>query len=209
MQITVFGASGHIGGRVVELALKRGYTVVAFVHHRELFVPNNRLIIVKGDIHDPAAVAKAIKGSDAVISCLGSWHTKTRDIVSSAARELIPAMKKQGIKRIVTLTGSGAAWHNKPVGSGHKLFLKVLSPLPVGKVFIDGEQHIELLAASKLDWTTIRSPAMVNWGGDSYVLHDGSAKLFDTISRQAVATCLLDQIDSTEHIYEAPIIYPR
>ncbi len=209
MQITVFGASGKVGHLVVELALKRGHSVVAFVHHRDLFVPNNRLRVITGDIHSNEDVEKAILGSDAVISCLGSWGTKSRDILTAAMRAIIPVMEQQHISRIVTLTGSGAAAPGERTGAGHDALLKFLAPFPAGKVFSDGEQHMKLLAASNLDWTTVRSPVMKNRGGDDYTLRNQSGKLFDTINRNAVATALVDQVEATDFLRQAPGIFRK
>jgi putative NADH-flavin reductase len=210
MQITVFGASGKVGHLVVEEAHRRGHTVVAFIHNRNLFVPNNRLIIVKGDIHNAADVEKALNNSEAAISCLGSWGTKSHDVVSTAVRALIPAMEQQGIKRIITLTGAGAKLNlDKPAGPGHRLFMSLISPLPAGKVFRDGEEHMRLLAASGLDWTIIRSPVMNNIGGAGYTLSTKVGSPLATVSRQSVATAILDQLENTDTIHAAPIIHRR
>ncbi|HET6924679.1 MAG TPA: NAD(P)H-binding protein [Candidatus Saccharimonadales bacterium] len=207
MQVTVFGASGKVGHLVVEELLARGHTVVAFIHRRQLFVPNNRLIIKTGDIYDAAAVAEALRGSDAVISCLGSWGPKGRDVLSAAMRNIIPAMREQKISRIVTLTGSGATAPQEKTGVGHGLIMKVFRPFPAGKVFNDGEEHMRLLAASGLDWTTVRSPVMTNFGGASYRLDVGPGSQLRPIARAAVANALVDQLDDTRWLHRAPVIY--
>ncbi|MEJ0072736.1 MAG: NAD(P)H-binding protein [Candidatus Saccharibacteria bacterium] len=207
MQITVFGASGKVGSLVVEEALRRGYTVTAFVHSHSLFAPSGKLGIVKGDIYNAEDVAKALKGSDAVISTLGSWGTPGRDVLTAAMRAIIPAMTERSIRRVVTLTGSGAQAPDKPAGSGHRLFMRLLAPLPAGKVFRDGEAHMRLLAASDLDWTTLRSPVMNNFGKGSYRLDLKSGGPLATINRKAVAAALLDQLDSREFLDRAPIIH--
>src|SRR4051812_42365964 len=100
MQVTVFGASGKVGRLVVAEALQRGYSVKAFVHSRNPFEDSPKLKVVKGDVYDSDDVAKALRGSDAVISCLGSWGSKRRDVLSSAMRMIIPAMTEQKIGRI-------------------------------------------------------------------------------------------------------------
>jgi putative NADH-flavin reductase len=207
MQITVFGAGGKVGSIVVEEALRRGHTVIAFVHSHSLFSPSGQLIIQKGDIYSAADVEQAIRGSQAVVSCLGSWGTPRRDVLSSAVRMLIPAMEAAHIRRIVTLTGSGAAAPADKVGVGHRLLLQALASFPAGKVFRDGEEHMRLLAASSLDWTTVRSPVMTGTGKPTYRLGSKAPSPFSSISRKAVSTCMLDQLESTEFLHDAPIIF--
>ncbi len=205
MQITIFGAAGKIGQRTVNEALSRGYSVVAFVHNENPFLPTSRLTIVKGDIHEQLAVAKAIKNSDAVISGLGSWHTKQKDILTSAMESVIPAMEQANIRRIVTLTGAAAFDTTDTISFGQKLS-RVFFSVVGGKILQDGEEHIRLLRASQLDWTVIRAPVMNNRGSDSYILRN-KLPAFTTICRQAVAKSLIDQLEQTDFLQQSPVIY--
>ena len=204
MQITVFGAAGKVGTLVVEDALRRGYTVVAFVHNHSLFSPSGKLIIVHGDVYKATDVADALQGSQAVISCLGSWGTPKRNVLTTAMEALIPAMEQAGISRIISLTGSGAA---APGEKGQEWLLKLLSPFPAGKVFRDGQDHMRMLADSDLQWTTLRSPVMTGFGKPGYQLKPKAGGPLATVRRSAVATALLDQLDATNFIRTAPVLY--
>jgi len=204
MQITVFGASGKVGSLVVEEALRRGLSVVAFVHSHDLFVPNNRLRVIKGDIYSAKDAAGALEGSNAVISCLGSWGTKKRNVLTAAMRNIIPVMTEQKIDRIITLTGSGAGAPDHTASSLHRLFMRATASFPAGKVFRDGEEHMKLLAASQLDWTTLRSPIMTAGRATAYMLSmDAGSAL---IRRATVARALVDQLADTAYLRQAPII---
>jgi putative NADH-flavin reductase len=209
MQITVFGASGKVGSLVVEEALRRGFTVVAFVHSHDLFSPSGKLILVKGDVHNAEDVQKALRSSDAVISCLGSWGGKDRYVLTAAMKNIIPAMGEQKITRIITLTGSGAYAPEDKAGAVHKMLFYFLAPYPAGKIFRDGEEHMRLLAESGLDWTTLRSPIMNNLGGIRYRLSLKSGLPTATISRRAVAVAMLDQLGSDEFLAHAPVIHRK
>lgn len=209
MQITVFGASGKVGSLVVEELLKRGHTVVAFVHSHDLFSPSGKLIIVKGDVYKSSDVAGALRGSDAVISCLGSWGSSKRDVVSAAMKSLIPAMDSAGIQRIVTLTGSGAKAPGQVDSFAHSAVMALSKPFPAGKVFEDGEKHMELLASSDLDWTTLRSPVMTNGGHKGYSLNTNMGGPLETISRIGVANALIDQLESKQFLHKAPILHRK
>lgn len=206
-QITIFGASGKVGHLVVEEALRRGYRVVAFVHSRDLFVTTNQLGVRKGDIYNPADVEAALRGSSVVLSCLGSWGTPRKNVLTTAMGTIIPLMQRQNLTRIITLTGSGAAAPLQPAGATHRLFMKAMSLTPAGKVFNDGEEHMRLLAASNLAWTTVRSPVMHNIGSSAYRLDIKPAGPAATISRSAVVACMLDQIDAADWLRQAPVIH--
>lgn len=207
MRITVFGASGRVGSRVVELALRRGYLVSAFVHHHDLFVPSNNMLVIKGDVYTASEVATALRGSEAVISCVSSWGTPKKDVLTSAMQAIIPAMEAAKISRLVTLTGSGAAMSEEQPSVSHRMLAGLLAPTSVGKVFRDAETHLHLLAISSLDWTTIRSPIMNNLGSSTYRLSLEPNSALSTISRNGVATALLDQLESDKFLGQAPFIH--
>lgn len=206
MQITVFGAAGKVGRLVVADAQARGHTVRAFVHSHDPFTLSDTLTVVKGDVNNAERVTKALEGSQAVISCLGSWGTPGKNVLTTAMQTLIPAMESQNINRIITLTGSGAIAPDKVPGLFHVMTMKLLAPFPAGKVFADGEAHMRLLADSKLYWTTIRSPVMNSRKDAGYKLSLEITNHFRFIPRQSVAVSMLDQLDSTEWLHQAPVI---
>jgi len=206
MQITVFGATGKVGTLVTEEALRRGYTVVAFVHQHAPASPSNKLIIRKGDVHNAADVARALVGSQAMVSCLGSWGTPRRTVLSNATLSLIPAMKAAGVRRVVTLTGIGV---RKKPSALYRFLLHAGTITPAGKVFWDGQEHVRLLAESGLDWTTVCSPIMNNSGGPGYRLSRRLGWPLVTIARRSVAAALLDQIEATDYLQSTAVIHRK
>lgn len=207
MQITIFGAAGHVGMRTVNQAIAQGHTVVAVIHSQNPFgTSGERLIVKTADIYDRVAVAAAIEGSDAVISCLGSWHTKGKNVLSKAMASIIPAMESQGVSRIVTLTGAAASDIDDPHTFGQRLAHTMFGIL-AKKVLTDGEEHIRLLRLSTLTWTVVRAPVMNNVGSDGYKLKMALPSLLRTIKRDAVAVALVDQLQSDAFVSKAPCIY--
>lgn len=208
-QITVFGANGKVGSLVVSQALSRNYRVVAYVHRSHSFPKHPNLVIQQGDIYDAEDVAKALTGSTAVISALGSWHTPRKDILASGMKNIVPAMEKQGIRRIVTVTGAGAWDEGDSINTLQK-FLHFILAKAAPKILADGEVHIHLLRASKLDWTVVRSPIMTNRGKkNTYALRMKLPLPFATINRHSVAAALLDLAASNQHVNQSPVIYRR
>jgi putative NADH-flavin reductase len=205
MQITVFGASGMVGSRVVARLLEEGYFVVAFVHSSNRLQPNQKLNIVQGDIHDRQAVAKAIKGSDAVISALGSWGTTAKDILTAGMKNIVLVMESANISRVISLTGADARAAGDSLSLLHR-FTHFGLGLVGRKVLRDGEKHIALLQTSKLDWTVIRSPIMNDRGSLSYYLSNKRPLPWRTVNRQSVAKALVDQLENKKHLQDSPFI---
>jgi len=202
MKILVLGASGKVGQKVVPLLLSEGHKVRAFVHNHNPFESAPNLEVIRGDVHKPDDMAKAIKGMDAVIGTLGSWGTATKDIQVSAMQNLIPAMRAAGIKRIVSLTGSGA--YDPADKLTISKFIGRLVPL---KVFKDGSRHISLLSESDLDWTVLRSPVMKESGDlKGYKIGEKWPGAFSTINRNSVARALVELVGSRNWVKKSPYI---
>jgi putative NADH-flavin reductase len=206
MKIVVFGANGRVGSLAVAELLKRGYKVKAFVHSGSNFKDNKNLEVTKGDIYSKDDVAKAIKGADVVISALGSWGTPKKDILTSGMKNIIPAMQQNKIKRIVSLTGSDAKAPGDAENLLHRASHLALSVI-ASKILRDGENHIELLNQSGLDWSVVRSPVMNDRGNASKSeLNLKRPKPWATINRKSVALAMVDLIEPTKHLRQAPYI---
>lgn len=208
-QVTVFGASGNIGSRVVKILIKKRYKVIAFVHGDHNFDESPNLVVYTGDIYNAEDVGAALRGSKFVISALGSWGAPKKDVLAAGMSTIIPAMKKHKIRRIVTLTGADARVSSDKPGLTHKLthaFFGAAAP----KIMRDGEQHMRFLAASSLEWTTLRSPVMTDKGElGNYVLRMKLPGIFATIHRDDVAAAMVWLVETGEYVRKAPVIYRK
>ena len=208
MHITIFGAAGKVGQGVVSEALARNYGVTAFVHTHNPFTETEGLRVVRGDINDYASVTEALRGSQAVISVLSSWHTKDKNILERAMAAIIPAMATAKITRIVTLTGAGAFCATDHPGLSDKLAHALAARL-APKILADAEAHLKLLADSSLDWTSIRSPVMTKQRRSTYRLESSLAPPLSLIPRAAVVQALVDQVTSSNTYRQAPAILSK
>lgn len=206
MKVAVFGASGRVGRRVVELLLAEGHTVVAVSRHYDTVQASERLQVARIDVHDAPAVMQALQGVDAVISVVSSWGSEQGDVLSSAMRSIIPAMQAHDIRRLVSLTGNAAfTSDDKPTFTqkANRAMLAKIAPA----VLQDGEEHIRLLQQSDVDWTVVRSPVMNNLGKDTYKLMVRLSGGAATIHRQAVAKALVAQLQDGKWLRQAPTIW--
>jgi putative NADH-flavin reductase len=108
MKVVVFGASGGTGRHIVDQALEAGYEVTAFVRSPEkLGIEYGNLTVFQGDVMDAESVERAIADQDAVLSALGPTRPPVSDMMVNAATNIVAAMDKHGVRRIVSTTGGG------------------------------------------------------------------------------------------------------
>lgn len=197
-----------MGRRVVKLALAQGYTVVAFVHRRSNLPEHPKLLYVQGDVRNPSDVEAALRGSKAVICCLGSWGKGPKDVLTAGMSVIIPEMKAMKVKRIISLTGADALLPDQTPTGVHAVMHALLQAF-AGKILFDGERHLRMLVESGLDWTVLRSPVMNNFGAQKRRLTLYPLLPFATIRRQQVAESLVEQLKRTKTIGKAPYITRR
>src|SRR5262245_12160897 len=135
MKLLVLGASGRCGRWVTQLAAARGHQVTALVRPTASFVAPPHVNVRLGQILDQNTIEAAVTGQDMALSCLGlrragpsPWARllSPPDLMTQVARALIPAMRRQGVKRLMVVSAGGvgesAAQLSRPVrwlvGSG-------------------------------------------------------------------------------------------
>ena len=159
MIITIFGATGKVGKRLVSLGLMQGHFIKAF--GRNVFnmgYPENKdLNLISGAVFDEESVFNAIKGSDAVLSALGGGidgRDKTRSLGMS---KIVAQMEKAGVKRIIAVGNMGI------LDTTNNEMIMESSDYP--KEFLAvGKEHFEafeILKNSSLDWTIVAPPDLI------------------------------------------------
>ncbi|MFE0460689.1 NAD(P)-dependent oxidoreductase [Kitasatospora sp. NPDC058965] len=195
MKLTVLGATGGIGKQLVSQALAGGHQVTAVVRDpARLAVRHDRLTVVRGDALDPASLAPAVEGADAVVSGMGQAgrHDPLKP-ASSSARAAIEAMTATGVRRILV---TSAAPLNR-AGTGDSLPTRLIaSPLLwaiLREVYTDLEAMEAALRASGLDYTSVRPPKLTDKPGTGRYRHaiEASPGGF-SIARADVARAMLD-----------------
>jgi uncharacterized protein YbjT (DUF2867 family) len=197
MKIAVFGANGPTGRHLTQLALDEDHDVVAFTRHPDAFpIEHRHLKLAAGDVHDPAAVASAIEGTNAVLCTLGVPFGKTPvTVYSDGITNIIAGMQAAGVKRFACVSSSVMGAHPEPLGGF--VFEKIMQPYVVnklGKTVYDDMRRMEaIVAASDLAWTIVRpsglfeAPAVSDY--DVAIDHIG----YRFTARIDLADCLLRQ----------------
>lgn len=208
MQLTVFGATGRTGRPLVEQALDRGHTVVAFARD-DADVPfdHEGLTVVEGDAYTGAGVAEAVAGSDAVVSVLGQTSAGPDDLLTTAGDHIIDAMTDAGVSRFVTLVGAGVRTEGESPSLAGRVIgvaLKLLS----GEVLADAETHVDHVRETDLDWTVVRAPRLTDGEGTgSYEAGDITLG-FASVARADVARFILDCLEDGLYVHDLPKVGP-
>lgn len=117
-RVTVFGGSGFIGRHLVNRLAARGDIVTVAVRDPEaaLFLKPmgdvGQIVIVAADIANPAAVAAAVKGADAVVNLVGilwQWGRRSFNrIHAEGAGNIARAARDAGAAHLVHISAIGA-----------------------------------------------------------------------------------------------------
>lgn len=143
------------------------------------------------DVTDVDSLVKAVEGVDAVISAVGTkLSRKPTTMLSDGTRNLISAMKRAGIRRLVCITGIGAG---DSKGHGGFLYDYVIQPLLLNEIYKDKTRQEEVVRQSGLDWTLVRPATLTNGPKrEKYrVLTDLKGVTASKISRADVAHYIL------------------
>jgi nucleoside-diphosphate-sugar epimerase len=117
--IAVTGATGFLGGYLVEKLKSRGATVIAVVRNpqKAQALAARGIEVRKADLAEPDALSAAFRGCDAVISNAAvvsfSQPSKTHATNVEGTRNVFRAIASQGIKRAIAIS-SAAAYRPSP-----------------------------------------------------------------------------------------------
>ncbi len=158
MILTIFGATGMVGKKLVRYALANGFDVRAFGRNIQNLIDadlrNDHLEAIHGYVFNETDVYNAVKGADAVISVLGGSVDGTDKTRSLGMKNIIEQMYKAGVKRIIALGGSGV------LDNGKGDYIMDSDNYPKQYLAV-GKEHLEAylsLKESGLDWTYVCAP---------------------------------------------------
>lgn len=207
MKIIVFGASGGTGIEIVKQALNAGYEVTAFVRNpAKVAIQHPKLKLVTGDVMESAAVEKAVAGQEAVISALGPTRPPVPEMMERAAQNIVAAMNKAGIRRLISTTGAGVRDpQDQPKFIDY--LMKGLLTLLAGEALRDSAANVEVIRSSDLDWTIVRYPRLLDAARTGkyrvgYLGKDSGRQL----SRADGADFVLKELTENKYLRQMPVV---
>jgi uncharacterized protein YbjT (DUF2867 family) len=198
-KLTVFGATGRIGGDVVRQALDAGHKVTAVVRDParfDLSHPALEVATVPG-LTDPEVLRPLLEGSDAAISGVGPRGRKDGPVASRATRGILAAMEASGVRRFVAVSAVPVG----PVPEGEsfvnrRILLPFISAF-ARDVYADLSQMEDEIRDSATEWTVVRPPRLVNkpLTGTYRTVVGANVPRGYSISRADVADLMLAALD--------------
>ncbi len=200
--LAITGATGFVGGHLLNLAVRAGFPVRALTRRTQDDRPN--VTWVRGALDNPASLSVLCTGADVVIHIAGVVNAPTREGFEAGnvagTLAVVEAAKKAGCKRFIHVSSLAAT-------------------LPQLSIYGETKAKAEkIVASSGLDWTIIRPPAIYG-PGDGEMLElfkmaksgfvtlppdaDGRLSLIhvDDLSR-ALMTVIPEHEDLTAQIFE-------
>jgi len=210
MKIIVFGASGRMGIKVVEQALEAGHRITAFLRTpSKITIQHPNLTLFQGDVMDAAAVENAIAGHEVVISVLGPARPPVPGMIhmmETAAKNIVTAMQKYGIHRIISTSGAGVPQPEDHPKVADHLVSAMLNLLEKNYV-LDASANVKVIQISDLDWTIVRFPRVMDGA------HTGKYRVANIgkdsgtkISRADGADFVLKELSEKKWLRKAPVV---
>lgn len=197
MKIAIIGATGNVGTRLTDEALRRGHTVAALARHASTLPARDGVTAHDVDVADTQALAAALRGNDVAIS--------TVRFLQTTAGQIVEAVKAAGIRRLLVVGGAGSLY----VAPGLQLVDTPTFPdaykaeASAGRDFLDA-----LRGETQLDWTFLSPSALFTPGERTGKFRLGNDELLTAadgkswISMEDYAIAMLDEIEQAKHVRE-------
>ena len=187
MRITVFGASGGTGRRLVEQAVAAGHTVTAVVRDPARLVLNTPtrtgttvpgsggrpattpatgregLRVVTADVFSAGEVEAAVGGADTVVSALGARsRSDTSRVMSAGTGTILAAMARAGVDRVIVVSAAPVASDDDGTTALYRLVAAPLLRALLRESYADMARMEAAVRSSGLNWTIMRPPQLTN-----------------------------------------------
>ena len=200
MNVTLYGATGQIGSRILDELLRRGHTVKAVVRDPGKIAARSRLTVVAGDVNDVAGIAAASKGADVLVSAYGPGPENPEKLLPGT-RNLIEGAKQSGVARFLFVGGAGSL----EVAPGVTLIDSGHLPEQWKGIAIAHRDALEMARASGINWTCLSPAAFIEPGKRTGKFRLGADRLVaddrgeSRISMEDYAMALVDEIENPQH----------
>lgn len=206
MKLLVLGATGPTGRHLVDVAVRSGDSVTAFVRNPDALGDlADRVTPVIGDATSQRDIAAVAGGHDAILSALGRGKSVTADgLFTRSSAALIGAARATDVSRLVWLSSFGVGHTYAWASTAQKLIYRTVTRA----IYADKEIADERIRNSGLDWTVVlptrltHGPAKGTFHADDRLPMKGNP----AISRADVAAFMHRAAHGDEWIHRSPVI---
>ncbi|XP_067670496.1 flavin reductase (NADPH)-like [Haliotis asinina] len=162
-RLSILGASGPSGLELVREALLQGYEVQALVRSPDkITLTDHKLTVERVNIFKTADLANRLRGSTAVLSCLGARASllshQPCTLYSQSMKTIAAAMTAAGVHRFVCVD----SWSTKYTPGSPKVIEWFSRPLFLGSVLSDmaAMEDYARHHCSNINYTFVRAPGL-------------------------------------------------
>lgn len=219
MKVVVFGATGKAGRAVALTLLAAGHQVTAFGRNREDLPEYKGISLIVGDALNPAQVAPAVAGQDAVVVSLGDslnpvvrrWGAKLGvkrntppNICEVGTANVIAAMAAASVARLVCITAYGVGDTRDRSSRLYRLWFRALQ---LSEQLADKERQEQLVKASGLDWTLIQPVGLTDGAATGrWVASTSGDRRKRTVSRVDLADFIAQVLAGGKYVRETVVL---
>lgn len=207
MKILIIGGTRGIGKALMELGVEKEFEVTVMARSPEKVTLRHPLLhVVPGDVRSPDSVMAAAEGKDAICSCIGVPITfKPVDLFSTAASNIIQAVKRNPGQKYVAVTGIGAG---DSKGHGGFLYDCIFKPFLLSTIYEDKDREEAIIRQSDVEWLIVRPAGLTNGKctGNYRIVNEPAGITSKRISRLDVADFILKQLREPTEFKKTPLL---
>jgi len=204
MKITIFGATGNVGKRVIDEALMRGHDVTAVVRNTSRINELNPAVnFVIGDADKVSDVVRLSTGQDLVISATRPPQGAENQLLTTA-KSLLAGLAQTKVRLLLVGGAASLTVPNNP----STLVVDDINLVPLAWRDIALAclaQHRLCQADDTIEWSYLSPPAMILPGERTGNFRQGSDELLvdengnSSISLEDFAIALVDEAEQYKH----------
>ncbi len=208
MKVALIGASGFVGKAILNELISKGHEVTTITRDADKVEQKGNVKAVSANALDADEIAKAVKGSDAVISAYNAGWTNPNlyNEFIEGSKAIQQGVKQSGVKRLIIVGGGGSLYISEQ--------LQLVDTPEFPQEFKAGasaaRDYLNILKDEKeLEWTFL-SPAIEMHPGTSGERKGTYRTGLDTpvfdannksvISVEDYAVAIVDELEKPKHI---------
>ncbi len=199
--IVVYGASGKIGGLIVDVALERGHKVIGVSRNPDrLSRDNENFSAVKGDVTNPDSIRSTARNADAIIISVtgaGKDNKPENSLEARAAKAMIDTYTGQEESPRVIQIGGATTMYGTAEAMEKNLPFPAEKGTPMHGMLFGHLVALQIYQASAITWTVV-TPAqdILGWSPQGLTDPDTSRGSYRTST-----TKILKDADGNSIIY--------
>jgi hypothetical protein len=206
MKIALIGATGFVGSAVLNEALNRGYEVTAIARDTsKITAKSEKLTLVTADVYNIEALAKVLKGHNAVVNAFNAGWTNPNlyDDFIKGSKSIQEAVKLSGVKRLLVVGGAGSL----EIAPGVQLVDTPEFPAQWKSGATAARDYLNTIKKeTELDWTFLSPAIQLHPGARTGAFRLGTDQpVFDAdhksdISVEDMAIAIIDELEQGQFI---------